>query len=111
MGEKANVKHSDDQHFSSTVLKQDGPFLVDFWAPWCGPCRALSPVLEELADLYEGKIDIVKVNVDENPETASKYGVRSIPTLLLIQNGNVRETQIGLLSRQQLAAMIDRNMN
>jgi thioredoxin 1 len=105
------VKHADDSNFSTIVLKEEKPTLVDFWAPWCGPCRAIGPVLEELATQYGERINIVKVNVDDNPATASQYGVRSIPTLLLVKNGQVQETQIGLLSKNQLAAMFDRYLN
>jgi thioredoxin 1 len=105
------VKHADDSNFSMIVLKEEKPTLVDFWAPWCGPCRAIGPVLEELATQYGERINIVKVNVDDNPATASQYGVRSIPTLLLVKNGQVQETQIGLLSKNQLTAMFDRYLN
>ncbi len=105
------VKHADDANFSAMVLKEAKVSLVDFWAPWCGPCRAIGPVLEELAAQYEGRVNVVKVNVDENPATAAQYGVRSIPTLLVVKNGQVQDTQIGLSSKSQLAALLDRNLN
>ena len=105
------VKHADDGNFATLVLKEEKPTLVDFWAPWCGPCRAIGPILEELAAQYGERVNIVKVNVDDNPATASQYGVRSIPTLLLVKNGKVEDTQIGLLSKQQLATLLDRYLN
>ena len=105
------VKHVDDNNFEAQVLKNTKPVLVDFWAPWCGPCRALGPVLEEVAREYDEKVGIVKVNVDENPETSSRYGVRSIPTIVVIRDGEVRETHVGMLPKNQIAAVLDRNLN
>jgi len=105
------VKHADDSNFSTLVLKEEKPTLVDFWASWCGPCRAIGPILEELAAQYNDLINVVKVNVDDNPATASQYGVQSIPTLIMIKNGKVQDTQIGLLSKNQLTALIDKNLN
>ncbi len=104
------VKHATDSNFDSFVRKSEIPSLVDFWAPWCGPCRAIAPVLEDLAKDYMGKVNIVKVNVDENPKTAQEYSVRSIPMLMLIEKGEVRETMLGLRPKEHLAAMIDRGM-
>jgi thioredoxin 1 len=105
------VKHADDSNFATVVLKEEKPSLVDFWAPWCGPCRAIGPILEELASQYNDRVNVVKVNVDDNPATASRYGVQSIPTLILVKNGEVQDTQVGLLSKNQLAALIDKNLN
>ena len=105
------IKHADDSNFEAMVLKGDKPGLVDFWAPWCGPCRAIGPVLEELAGEYGDRVNVVKVNVDNNPQTAEKYGVRSIPTLLLVKDGKVKDTSIGMVSKNQLANLIDRNLN
>jgi thioredoxin 1 len=110
MADKVYVIHADDNTFDTLALKTDNPALVDFWAPWCGPCRTIGPVLEEIAKDYSGLVNVVKVNVDESPETSRKYGVRSIPTLLFINGGQVRETQIGSLPKAQLAALIDRNL-
>ncbi len=110
MADKEYVTHAHDNTFDTLVLKTDNPALVDFWAPWCGPCRAIGPVLEEIAKEYSGRVNVVKVNVDESPETSRKYGVRSIPTLLFIKAGQVRETQIGSLPKAQLTAFIDRNL-
>ena len=105
------VKHADDKNFSAMVLKAEKVSLVDFWAPWCGPCRAIGPVLEELAAQYEGRVNVVKVNVDDSPATAAQFGVRSIPTLVVVKNGKTQDTQIGLLSKSQLAALLERNLN
>jgi thioredoxin 1 len=105
------VKHVDDNAFETIVLKGDKPALVDFWAPWCGPCRAIGPILEEIAKSYDGQVNVVKVNVDENPKTPELYGVRNIPTLLFIKGGKVRETKIGMLPKDQMTALIDRNLN
>ena len=105
------VKHADDSTFSTVALKEEKLTLVDFWAPWFGPCRAIGPILEELAVQYGEKVNIVKVNVDDNQAIAAQYGVRSIPTLILVKNGKVQETQVGLLSKNQLAALINKNLN
>ena len=105
------VKHADDSNFSAVVLKEEKPTLVDFWAPWCGPCRSIGPILEELAAQYNNRVNVVKVNVDDNPATASQYGVRSIPTLLMVKNGKVQDTQIGLLSKKQLETLLDKHLN
>ena len=91
-----------DQNFENDVLKADGPVIVDFWAEWCGPCKALSPLVDELADEMQGKVRIVKMNIDDNPHTPTKYGVRGIPTLMVFKNGEVTETKVGGMSKGQL---------
>jgi thioredoxin 1 len=96
-----------DTSFESEVLKNDLPVLVDFWAPWCGPCRAIAPVLEELAKEYDQQVRVVKMNVDENPSTPSKYGIRAIPTLILFKNGDVAGQVTGAVSKSNLKEMID----
>ena len=100
------LKLSDDS-FDADVLKSDLPVLVDFWAEWCGPCRMIAPILEELAPEYAGKAKIGKLNIDENQATTANYGVRGIPTLLIFKNGEVAGTQVGAVSKAQLAQFID----
>ena len=104
------IKHVSDASFEADVLKAEGAVLVDYWAEWCGPCKMIAPVLDEIADTYAGKLTIAKLNIDENQETPPKYGVRGIPTLMLFKNGNVEATKVGTLSKSQLAAFIDANI-
>ena len=101
------VLHIGDADFQQEVLQSSIPVLVDFWATWCGPCQALAPTLDEIADDYQGKIKVVKIDIDQNPDSAAQYNVRSIPTLLIFKNGNVEASKIGLQSKSQLAAFID----
>ena len=96
------TKAVSDASFDSDVLKSSLPVLVDFWAPWCGPCRMIAPVLEEVAQLYQGKLVVAKMNVDDNQETPGKYGVRGIPTLIVVKGGKVVATKVGALSKAQL---------
>lgn len=105
MGDK--IVHITDASFEQDVLKADGPVMVDFWAEWCGPCKMIAPVLDELADDYDGRLKICKLNVDSNTQTAQKFGVRGIPTLIVFKNGQVAGTKVGALSKSQLAAFID----
>lgn len=106
----SNLIHTSDSSFEEDVLKSDIPVLVDFWAEWCAPCRALSPILDEIAKDYEGKLKIVKVNVDENNVTSAMYGVRGIPTLLLIKDGEVVGTKVGSIPKGQLVSFVDSNI-
>lgn len=99
----SEVLHINDADFESVVVNSDIPILLDFWAPWCGPCKMIAPVLDELAPEFAGKVKIVKMNVDDNQATPAQFGVRSIPTLLLIKNGQVVATQVGALPKTQLA--------
>ncbi len=97
-----------DQNFEEEVLKSEPPVLVDFWAPWCGPCRMVGPVVEELAGEYEGKVKVGKLNVDESQETAQKYGIMSIPTLAIFKNGEVFQQMLGAQSKEAIAEVIDK---
>lgn len=103
-----NVSHVSDAQFEDQVLKSEGPVLVDFWAEWCGPCKMISPLLDDLAESYGGKLKVAKVNIDQNQQTPRAYNVRSIPTLMVFKDGKVQATQIGAVSRTQLTQIIDK---
>lgn len=103
-GEIINVTDAD---FEAQVINADGPVLVDYWAPWCGPCKMVAPILEQLVGEYGDKLTIAKINIDDNPETPKKYGVRGIPTLTVFKTGNVEATKVGALSKSQLTAFLD----
>ena len=99
-----------DASFEADVIKAQGPVLVDFWAEWCGPCKMIAPILNEVADEYAGKLTVAKINIDQNAETAPRYGIRGIPTLLLFKNGTVAATKVGALSKTQLKEFLDANI-
>ena len=103
------VLHVSDANFNDTVLKAKGPVLVDYWAEWCGPCKMIAPVLDEIAAEYQGKLTIAKLNIDENQKTPQHYGVRGIPTLMLFKDGEVEATKVGALTKSQLTAFLDSN--
>ncbi len=105
-----NIVYVTDDSFEQEVLKSSTPVLVDYWAEWCGPCKMIAPILDEIAAEYAGKVRIAKLNIDENPGTPPKYGIRGIPTLMLFKNGNVEATKVGAVSRSQLAAFLDSNL-
>ena len=104
------IVHVTDDTFEIEVLNAGQPVLVDYWAEWCGPCKAIGPILSEVAEEYADKLKVVKLNIDENPATPPKYGIRGIPTLMLFRHGNVEATKVGALSKSQLAAFIDSNL-
>ncbi len=103
------TKEVTDKSFDSDVLKSELPVLVDFWAPWCGPCRQLSPIVDEIANEAKGKVNVVKCNIDDNPETPSKLGVRSIPTLMMFKNGELVDSKVGSLTKSALNEWVAQN--
>jgi thioredoxin 1 len=105
-----SIKHVSDASFEADVVNSDLPVLVDYWAAWCGPCKMIAPLLDEASKLYEGRVIIAKVNVDENPETAAKFGIRGIPTLMLFKDGKPAATKVGALSKSQLSAFLDESL-
>ncbi|MCX8115134.1 MAG: thioredoxin TrxA [Burkholderiaceae bacterium] len=106
----SEIKYTSDASFETDVLKSDRPVLVDYWAEWCGPCRMIAPILDEVSRDYQGRLTVAKLNVDENQATPAKYGIRGIPTLMLFKNGTVVGTKVGALSKSQLTAFIDSNI-
>jgi len=102
------ITHTSDAAFQKDVLDSDTPVLLDFWAEWCGPCKSIAPVLDQLADQYDGKLKIVKINIDENQNTPRQFGVRGIPTLMVFKGGKVEATQIGAVGKSQLDQMIQK---
>ena len=104
------ILHVSDASFEEDVLKASGPVLVDYWAEWCGPCKMIAPILDEVAEEYDGRLSVAKLNIDENEATPPKFGIRGIPTLMLFQGGNVEATKVGALSKSQLTAFIDSNL-
>ena len=108
MSEK--IVYLTDDSFEAEVVKADMPVLVDYWADWCGPCKMIAPILDEIANEYDGKLKVAKLNIDENPDTPPKFGIRGIPTLMLFKGGNVEATKVGAVSKSQLTAFIDSNL-
>ncbi len=106
----SQIHHVTDDTFESEVLQAPLPVLVDYWAEWCGPCKTIAPILDEVAQEYAGRIKIAKLNIDENEATPPKYGIRGIPTLMLFKNGNLEATKVGALSKSQLTTFIDSNI-
>jgi thioredoxin 1 len=104
------IKHTSDAGFDADVLKSDVPVLVDYWAEWCGPCKMIAPILDEVSRDYDGKLQIAKVNVDDNQAIAAKFGIRGIPTLMLFKNGAVVATKVGALSKSQLTLFLDSHL-
>lgn len=105
-----HIVHTSDAKFDQDVLKADKPVLLDFWAEWCGPCKMIAPILDEIALEYKDRLRIAKLNIDENPQTPPKFGIRGIPTLILFKNGTVEAQKVGALSKSQLAAFLDQNL-
>ncbi|MFV9473738.1 thioredoxin TrxA [Advenella sp. RU8] len=101
------IKHATEASFNADVLKSDKPVLVDYWAPWCGPCKAIAPVLEEVAKEYEGRLQVVKVDVQDHPEVAAQFGIRGIPTLMVFKHGEAVATKVGAVNKAQLTSFID----
>ncbi len=104
------ITHTTDATFDQDVIKAEKPVLLDFWAEWCGPCKMIAPILDQLADEYEDRVRIVKINIDENPQTPPKFNIRGIPTLLLFRDGTVAAQQVGAASKAQLQAFLDANL-
>jgi thioredoxin 1 len=107
---RSSIQRVTDDTFEPEVLKSDTPVLVDYWAEWCGPCKSIAPILDEVAKEYEGRLKVAKLNVDENQLVPAKFGIRGIPTLMLFKNGNVEATRVGALSKSQLTAFLDSNI-
>ncbi len=105
-----NIVHTSDATFDQDILKANKPVLLDFWAEWCGPCKMIAPVLDEIAEEYKDRLTIAKINIDENPQTPPKFGIRGIPTLILFKNGTVEAQKVGAVSKSQLAAFLDSNL-
>ena len=105
-----SIVHVTDASFEEQVLKSTLPVLVDYWAEWCGPCKMIAPILDDIAREYAGKLKVAKVNIDDNQATPAKFGIRGIPTLMLFKNGNVEATKVGALSKSQLTAFVDSNL-
>ena len=104
------IKHISDATFEADVLKAGKPVLVDYWAEWCGPCKMIAPILDEVAGTYDGKLQVAKMNVDENREVPAKFGIRGIPTLMLFKDGQLAATKVGAMSKAQLTAFIDQQL-
>ena len=107
---REHIHYVTDDTFEAEVLQSQQPVLVDYWAEWCGPCKMIAPILDEIAKEYAGKLKVAKVNIDDNQATPAKFGIRGIPTLMIFKNGNVEATKVGALSKSQLAAFIDSNL-
>ena len=103
----SNIIHLSDDTFQKEVIESSVPVLVDYWAEWCGPCKMIAPILDDLVSEYDGKLKIAKLNIDENPQTPTKFGIRGIPTLMIFKDGNPEATKVGALSKSQLTAFID----
>ena len=104
------IVHTNDGNFDADVLQSDKPVLLDFWAEWCGPCKMIAPLLDEAADEYDGKLAVVKLNIDENPNTPQKFGIRSIPTLMIFKDGAPQAQKLGAMSKSQLTEFLDSNL-